>query len=113
MGMYYDRNGDELTLEQWAKLFEDGEGRRVGYDVINDRYLVSTVWLGLDHNMQRIFNPEARPLIFETMVFDLTGDQPSLDLEMERYSTEAAAQRGHVAMIAKVREWQDSGNSQP
>ena len=53
---------------------------------------VSTVWLGLDHSYDG-----GPPLIFETMVFG-----GGLDLEMERYSTEAEALAGHAAMCARV-----------
>lgn len=47
---------------------------------------VSTVWLGLDHGFGN-----AKPLIFETMVFDRHGH----DVYQARYSTEEEARIGH------------------
>lgn len=58
---------------------------------------ISTVWLGLDH---RMFSPHQGlpPLIFETMVFPKEGFE---DLDMDRYSTEEEALRGHKKMMEK------------
>mgnify|MGYP001599867616 CR=1 FL=1 len=91
---YYARDGSLLlggTLE-WARLLEDESVRRVAFTKLPSGAVVSTVWLGLDHNFGA-----GPPLIFETMVFGLPdGEEPQ-----ERYSTETEALAGHKAMCAK------------
>ena len=99
--MYYDRDGEPITMAVWLAYFH-----RDDYKIIaktnTGREEVSTVWLGLDHGFS--LDPEAPPIIFETMVFalepyvsefwqaemyeDLYGIQ-------ERYSTEEQALAGH------------------
>jgi len=56
---------------------------------------VSTVFLGLNHNLLR----RGKPLFFETMVFPKEGNWEELD--MERYSTYEEAEKGHERMIKK------------
>jgi hypothetical protein len=89
MGMFYDWEGQPITLLQWARLFEDA--RHIGDDEL-DGVRVSTVWLGLDHSFG--LGP---PLIYETMVFG------ALDLEGERYATEQEARAGHARWVELVR----------
>ncbi len=60
-----------------------------------DDYLISTVWLGLDHG----FGQTAEPLIFETMVFK-AGDMSGL--EQRRYASEDEARAGHAAYVDEV-----------
>lgn len=66
---YYDRNGYEITQEEWMRLYAQPD-----YTVIKKTKIVgleiSTVWLGLDHNLMGT----GPPLIFETMVFGLTTE---------------------------------------
>lgn len=91
---YYNKHGVPISMEQWAELFEDFEGRRIARDEVGP-WVVSTVWLGLDHSFLR----SGPPLIFETMVFGGV-----LDDEMDRYSTLEEAQEGHARILAKVTE---------
>ena len=88
---YYDYDGIPIGMVEWARLFEDYEGRRVGLDQCGP-YHVSTVWLGLDHS----FGGPV-PLIFETMVLD----DDSNDVEMARYSTWEQAEEGHRVMVER------------
>jgi hypothetical protein len=60
------------------------------------KYLVSTVFLGLDHGW------EGDPLWFETMVFNTGGATPWLDLGMHRYRTYDEAVVGHASMVKEV-----------
>ena len=90
---YYARNGAPLTLRGWIAARETD--RRVARDILPDGKVVSTVWLGLDHR----FSEDGPPLIFETMVFPSETD--FLDMDCERYSTEAEARAGHAATVAK------------
>lgn len=96
---YYDRGGRPITRDEWTTKFEDHDYKVVEQTFIRNRYLVSTVWLGLDHQMW----PGAPPMIFETMVFD--GEHSRDDLTMQRYSTEAQARVGHAEMVAEVKSW--------
>jgi hypothetical protein len=95
MGEYYDRQGNPLTLMEWASMFETrGDQKRVAETTLPNGRWVSTVWLGLDHSFGG-----GPPLIFETMVFPSQGDMG--DLDGDRYSTEAEALAGHARLVAK------------
>ena len=90
----YNKKGEVITLEEWAKLLEDKEYKIIQQDTLANGKWVSTVWLGLDHNFSG-----GEPLIFETMVFPKKGNNGELD--MERYSTEEEAIKGHKVMMEK------------
>jgi len=98
MSKYYGLREDGSVYElsgvlEWAKLFETKD-RTVARAEI-DGSLVSTVFLGLDHNYYR----SGPPILFETLVF-----RGPLDGEMERYSTIEEARKGHEAMCQRVRQ---------
>lgn len=97
--MHYDRDGNPITLERWIELYEaDPESRRVAKTTIGS-YLISTVWLGLDHSM--FGDP---PLIFETMVFPtVAGEMVPTEYDCWRYSTEADARAGHEEVVTLLR----------
>jgi hypothetical protein len=90
MGKFYDMLGKEITLQEWALMFESG--RRVAYDVVGD-VTVSTVLLGVDHN----FFGEGPPIIFETMIFGGKHDE-----YQERYATLEEARAGHRKALRLV-----------
>lgn len=104
--MYYDRNGDSITMEQWASLLENREYARIALDVLPNGLRVSTVWMGLDHAYDG-----GIPLIYESMVFDDANMEKltfggrelkySPDLDQRRYATEAGAIDGHRELVAK------------
>ncbi len=96
MGNYFDTQGRPLKdAMEWAALFEqrgseaDDRWWRVGQTQIGDAE-ISTVWLGLDHNLLG----DGPPLIFESMVFG-----GPLDGEQRRYSTWEKAERGHAQLV--------------
>ena len=91
---YFNRQGQPMSLEQWAVALEDRSANRVAETTLPNGNWVSTVWLGLNHRFG-----EGPPLIFETMVFLARGDGGELDCD--RYSTEAEAVAGHEAMVRK------------
>lgn len=97
MSEYYDRQGNPMTLMEWAALYENADIKSVKRDVLEDGKVVSTIWKGLDHRFG-----EGAPLIFETMVFPSEEDFGELD--GERYSTEDEAIVGHIAMVGKWTE---------
>lgn len=95
---FYDRDGNPMP-DDWYDQKKHGDraikwatDRRVARTVVGD-ITVSTVWLGLDHEFLR-----ESPIIFETMTF---GD-PWAN-EMERYSSEEGAMRGHLAVLDRLR----------
>lgn len=89
---YYDMFGNPISLERWAELTVDPANKVLARTEVGP-FLVSTVWLGLDHGWGG-----GPPLIFETIVF---GD--SRDFDMDRYSTREQALAGHEAMVLLVR----------
>lgn len=95
MSEYYDRQGNPLTMLEWATRFETRTDKRVAETTLPNGRWVSTVWLGLNHNHART----GPPLIFETMVFPKEGEYGELDCD--RYSTEAEALAGHARMCEK------------
>lgn len=91
---YYDRDGNPLTLEEWADLFQPDY--QIVAKTLTEAGEVSTVWIGINHQ----WGP-GPPLVFETMVFEEPGD-PSSDNEMRRYSTEEEALRGHLEVVERL-----------
>ncbi len=90
MSEFYDREGHEITMQRWGALLKGDDYRVIAQDRPVEGVLVSTVWLGLDHQ----FFTSGPPLIFETMVFG-----GPLDEYQQRYSTEDAARRGHQGVL--------------
>ena len=89
----------KFTLREWGEWFQDSRGddrRRVAEDEIDGKR-ISTVFLGMDHNLYG----EGRPLIFETMVFDENGDE----MYTNRYSLWEESLNGHE----KAKEWVKNG----
>ena len=72
----------------------DNDAWRVAKDMVG-LFLVSTVFLGIDHN----FYGDGPPLLFETMVFH----DNLVDLFCDRYSTAAAARIGHASVVEQLR----------
>ena len=94
MGEYYILKGKKAVAcncTEWAQCFRNAN-RKVAKDTIGDS-VISTVFLGLDHSFG--YGP---PLLFETLVFG-----GKLDQEMDRYTTLEEAEKGHLAMVEKVK----------
>jgi len=91
----YILNGKEaveaLDLMAWAEWMEDAD-RHVAREE-RGAIVVSTFFLGLDHN----YIEGQPPLLFETMIFG--GD---LDQDCERYSTWEEAEKGHAEMCERA-----------
>lgn len=110
MSGYYNKEGKEIDLYEWARLLEDIDYKIIKQETLKNGYFVSTVWLGLNHAWR-----EGEVLIFETMVFDRKDDKNSyMDVYMDRYTTEAEARRGHEIIkdkfdyprwVLKLRSW--------
>jgi len=82
-------------LMKWAKWFETAD-RQVAKTNISDEIIVSTVFLGIDHNFLGKL-----PILFETMVFG-----GKLNEQMERYTTWQNAEEGHKRWVAKAQSKQ-------
>ena len=80
----------------WGRWFEAAD-RIVAQDTVCG-VRVSTVFLGLDHNVG-----EGAPLLWETMTF-MEAPEPAFDDLQERYATSEGALAGHNAMVARVKE---------
>lgn len=100
MSGYFDRQGNPMSLMEWANRFETADQtrdmKRVAETTLPDGKWISTVWLGIDHSFG-----SGPPLIFETMVFPSRANMN--DLDCDRYSTEDQALAGHAAMVEKWR----------
>jgi hypothetical protein len=79
---------DQDTWARWVTTTD----RQVARTAVAPDSLVSTVFLGLDHNWG-----DGPRQLFETMVFG-----GPLDQECVRYATWAQAEAGHQAMVAAV-----------
>jgi hypothetical protein len=85
-----------VDIIEWARWFETADRTVAKTEVGPAR--VSTVFLGLDHNWS--INPDAPPLLFETMIFaDLDGSSDYCN----RYSTWFEAERGHALAVEHTR----------
>lgn len=94
--LYYDRQGNPIvgTLV-WAQMFENFDQRRVRETHLPNGFLISTVWLELNHNPF----PDGPPLIFESMVFRDCRDFGGEDWDQVRYATEKGALEGHEVLV--------------
>lgn len=86
-----------VDLREWGQWFEVHENRRVARTMIGERgIVVSTVFLGLDHN----FGESDVPLLFETMIFD-TDDEDEYQV---RTATWDEAEKAHEVAVQIVEE---------
>lgn len=104
MMLYYDRQGQPMDLMDWARKLEDDPGYRVVAQHWVRGWMISTVWLGIDHS----FGFSGIPIIFETMIFppgDEAGEYGMMSEEyQDRYPTEVAAQAGHDRALSWLRD---------
>lgn len=98
---------DMLASDDPALAISEERGnayRRVAEDRVGE-YRISTVWVGVDAGADRI---RRAPLIFETMVFDLSGEietppAPELIPAVTRYPTAQDAQAGHDRVVSQIK----------
>jgi len=89
-----------VDMLEWARWFEKAKQKRVVKQQTVNGYLVSTVFLGLDHN----FTAQGPPLIFETMVFPNKPRRSYAELYCDRYSTWDEAIVGHAKAVAAAKK---------
>lgn len=96
--MFYDREGKPISLEEMCDgKFGSPEYQQVAvWGDAGDELIISTVWLGIDHNFHR-GEPDHVPIIFETMIFGYGKGNHSV-----RYATETEALVGHHQAVEDV-----------
>jgi hypothetical protein len=110
---FYDVQGEEITQGEWSRMFRAGK-RDVARDLVGSDFMVSTVWLGLDHrSLTALAEGGDLPVIFETMVFPRKpeggggrGGEDGTDWSerfYRRYSTLEEAKEGHLETVEMVR----------
>jgi len=99
---------NEPNPKKWAMWFETAD-RRVARTMLLDGSVVSTVFLGLDHQFGN-----GPPLLFETCVFYAEETQPATPSPYDRgrpmqasevqtrHATWAEAEVGHMAIVEEV-----------
>lgn len=87
--LFFDRDGQPITLERYSELFRDRNYRVIDHTHIRPDLHVSTIWLGIDHSFER----NALPVIFETMVFRGVGVDDAI--WEDRHHTEEHARLAH------------------
>ena len=102
--MYYDKEGNKITRDEWVELFDNDEYRRIGLTEVESGKVISTVWLGLDHNFGL-----GSLMMFETLVFQEQGYFG--DEECHRYSTLDQAIEGHNEVVNRLRGVQDKSSN--
>jgi hypothetical protein len=101
-GLWYDKQGQPIDASEVERLQTQEGYKRVGGTVItstvdpSQSLWISTVWLGLDHS----WDPNGPPLIFETMIFEGSGQGEVI----HRYPTQETAQAGHQSVVLEVME---------
>lgn len=95
-----NKNPVPASVEDWARFYEN-ENRCVRRTEIK-KYgvVVSTVFLGLDHNIRLPGHSLYEPHIFESMIFWVGNEETNQ--RMKRYSTWNQAIAGHRKMVRMV-----------
>lgn len=89
------RTAVPASMIEWARFFEDFGNRNVSFDEIGG-ITISTIFLGLDHN----HFGGGEPLLFETMIFDESGEGNY----QTRCSTWDEAKAMHDRAVALVKD---------
>lgn len=102
--LWYDRNGNPISVDEAELLLQDISARRVAWTEIGDAK-ISTVHLVLDHGLPDyasiadVTRPRP-PMIFETAIFDANDEISDV---YGRAPTEEAALAMHDQACAEVR----------
>ena len=96
-----NNNVIEADLTTWAQFLGDEAERRIVNKQIIGELLISTIFIGLDHNLALQEEKEDyKPHIFETMIF-----KDNKDIYCDRYSTWKEAEEGHKEAV----NWVNNG----
>jgi hypothetical protein len=114
MEQYYILNGKEPVPcrdpSAWSTWYCRPANRVVAQTVVGQK-MVSTVFLGIDHN----FLGYGPPILFETMVFAALEDDEVCDddLGQRRYCTWEEAEAGHHDVVSSLSRMADLGDGSP
>lgn len=108
MILYYKLDENKNVIPTDLKGLRDvfTEDRTVKQEFVGNLW-VSTVFLSIDHNfMPRELYPDARPLLFETMVFKTVNGEEDhrTDVYQARYHTWDEALNGHNAVVELIKQ---------
>jgi hypothetical protein len=97
-----------FKIDQYFKDPQKEKERIVGQyniKIFYANFLVSTVFLALDHN----YRDKGEPVLFETCIFVTKIDDPEQSVSeiVERYRTWPEAERGHNKWIKEVKSWKE------
>lgn len=87
-GLYYDRQGRSITMEEWANETDPAVNRTI----VSPTVIVSTRFYGQRHT------DDDPPLLFETRVFGGRHDR-----DYEWYTSEQEARQGHDRWVSRAR----------
>jgi len=87
---FYNEDGEPTSMQEWAQTKDKWQLKTE-----IDHQTVSTVWVGINHQL----NPDKPPLIFETIIFT---NNPEYDGWQARYSTKQQATEGHAAAVSLI-----------
>ena len=88
-----NKNVIPATLFEWGEYLQNTHEERIVKKENIDDYVISTVFIGLNHSYSGIY-----PHIFETMIFK-NGES----IYCDRYSTWQEAEKGHLKATEGVR----------
>jgi hypothetical protein len=103
MSLYYDRKGKPISQEEFIARWRP-EKEQIVARFQDARILISTVWLGIDHQFGI-----GRPILFETMIFieDKDSIEPIFDRLQWRWHTEEEAKEAHDIIVNCYHENKD------
>lgn len=100
----------EVSLEESYKLYSDINMKVVQQDKLDNGMFVSTVFLGMDHGWGDKTDPEYKPVLFETMIFDDSRDSDTDDYQ-ERYTSYEDALEGHNKALEIAKNYRNGNSS--
>lgn len=90
-----------MNLEQFGFRKDFDINNRFDLKTKIDKYVISTVDLGLNHQLDK----NRPPLYYETMIFNWKNNTGNpFEYYQERYTTEKQAREGHKKAVKYVKE---------
>lgn len=95
---YRNKLGDIIEADEMEILLRDKEYRVIGQDRI-DNYLISTVWLGVPHDMGEAYFETVITKIPKDSIDTTEGKGFDVEIDIHRYSTLNEAEEGHAEIV--------------